>query len=172
MKELRDKIRTVPDFPKEGMQFHDATPLFKDPKALQDAMTYFSIRYKGRKIDKVVAVEGNGFILGATLAYMLGVGFVPVRKPNKLPAETERIDFALEYGTDSLEIHKDSISPGEKVLLVENQLATGNTPRAAIQLIENLGGEIVECAFLMSIDSLNGRDRLRDYNIFTMVDIE
>jgi len=172
MLELKDKIRTINDFPKEGIKFQDITPLLKDPKALNDVMRYFSIRYKGRKIDKVVAVESRGFLFGSTMAYMLGVGFVPIRKPNKLPGETERIDYALEYGTDSLEVHKDALIPGEKVLLVDDLLATGGTARAAIQLVENLGGEIVECAFLIELKSLGGSERLKDYNIFTMLEYE
>jgi adenine phosphoribosyltransferase len=170
MEELRKRVRTVPDFPKEGILYYDVTPLLKDPKALQRIMDYFSIRFKGRKIDKVVGIESRGFIFGATMAYMLGVGFVPIRKPNKLPAETERIDYALEYGTDSLEIHKDSISPGEKILLVDDILATGGTARAAIQLVENLGGEIIECAFLIGVNKLNGKERLKEYNMFTMLE--
>jgi len=130
----------------------------------------FKIRYKGRKIDKVVGIESRGFILGATLAYMLGVGFVPVRKANKLPAHTRRIDYALEYGTDSLEIHTDSILPGERVLLIDDLLATGGTAKATTQLIESLGGIVTECAFLIEISNLKGREKLPDYNIFSLVE--
>lgn len=133
--EIKEKIRLVPDFPKQGVLFRDITTLLKDPNGLRDVMKYFKIRYKGRKIDKVVGIESRGFILGATLAYMLGVGFVPVRKANKLPAHTRRIDYALEYGTDSLEIHTDSILPGERVLLIDDLLATGGTAKATTQLI-------------------------------------
>jgi adenine phosphoribosyltransferase len=172
MIDLNDKIRVIKNYPKEGECHYDITPLLKDPKALQDAIKYFAIRFKGRKIDKVVAIEGHGFTLGATLAYMLGVGFVPIRRPNKLPADIERIDYALEFGTDSLEIHKDALESGEKVLLVNDQLATGGTARAAIQLVENLGGEVIECAFLIGHTNLNGKERLKDYNIFTMLDLE
>ena len=136
--EIKEKIRLVPDFPKQGVLFRDITTLLKDPNGLRDVMKYFKIRYKGRKIDKVVGIESRGFILGATLAYMLGVGFVPVRKANKLPAHTRRIDYALEYGTDSLEIHTDSILPGERVLLIDDLLATGGTAKATTQLIESL----------------------------------
>jgi adenine phosphoribosyltransferase len=171
MRSLKEKIRIVPDFPKDGVIHYDLTPLLLDPKALQDAMRFFAIRYKGRKIDKVVGVESRGFIIGAALAYMLGVGFVPVRKANKLPAETERIDYALEYGTDSLEIHKDAISSGDKVLVVDDILATGGTARATIQLVETLGGSIVECAFLIGCENLQGKEKLREYNIFTMLEM-
>jgi adenine phosphoribosyltransferase len=170
--EIKSKIRTIPDFPKQGVLFRDITTLLKDPNGLRDVMKYFKIRYKGRKIDKVVGVESRGFILGATLAYMLGVGFVPIRKANKLPAHTRRIDYALEYGTDSLEIHTDAIIPGERVLLIDDLLATGGTAKAATQLIESLGGVVAECAFLVELSNLNGREKLQDYNIFSLVDFE
>ncbi|MBS3170595.1 adenine phosphoribosyltransferase [Candidatus Woesearchaeota archaeon] len=168
--EIKEKIRLVPDFPKQGVLFRDITTLLKDPNGLRDVMKYFKIRYKGRKIDKVVGIESRGFILGATLAYMLGVGFVPVRKANKLPAHTRRIDYALEYGTDSLEIHTDSILPGERVLLIDDLLATGGTAKATTQLIESLGGIVTECAFLIEISNLKGREKLPDYNIFSLVE--
>ena len=168
--EIKEKIRLVPDFPKQGVLFRDITTLLKDPNGLRDVMKYFKIRYKGRKIDKVVGIESRGFILGATLAYMLGVGFVPVRKANKLPAHTRRIDYALEYGTDSLEIHTDSILPGERVLLIDDLLATGGTAKATTQLIESLGGIVTECPFLIEISNLKGREKLPDYNIFSLVE--
>jgi len=172
VEEIKSKIRTVPDFPKQGILFRDITTLLKDPNGLRDVMKYFKIRYKGRKIDKVVGVESRGFILGSTLAYMLGVGFVPIRKANKLPAHTRRIDYALEYGTDSLEIHTDAIVPGERVLLIDDLLATGGTAKAATQLIESLGGVVAECAFLIELSNLNGREKLQDYNIFSLIDFE
>ena len=133
-------------------------------------MEYFKIRYKGRKIDKVVGIESRGFILGAAIAYMLGVGFVPVRKPGKLPGEKERVSYALEYGTDALEIHRDAILPGEKVLVVDDLLATGGTAGAACLLVENLGGEVVECAFLIALAQLQGKEKLKEYNIFTLLE--
>ncbi|MBS3162339.1 adenine phosphoribosyltransferase [Candidatus Woesearchaeota archaeon] len=170
VEEIKEKIRLVPDFPKQGILYRDITTLLKDPTGIHDVMQYFKIRYKGRKIDKVVAVESRGFILGAALAYMLGVGFVPIRKANKLPAHTRRIDYALEYGTDSLEIHTDSILPGERVLLIDDLLATGGTAKAATQLIESLGGIVTECAFLIEISNLKGREKLPDYNIFSLVE--
>ena len=170
MDEIKSKIRTVPDFPKPGVLFRDITTLLKDQDGLKDTMKYFNIRYKGRKIDKVVGIESRGFILGATLAYMLGIGFVPVRKANKLPAHTRRIDYALEYGTDTLEIHSDAIIPGERVLLVDDLLATGGTAKAAAQLIESLGGIIVECAFLIELTDLKGKEKLNEYNIFSILE--
>ena len=172
MDSLKAMIRTIPDFPKQGIMFKDITTLLKDPKGLQEAMRYFTIRYKGRKIDKIVGIESRGFILGATLAYMLGIGFVPVRKANKLPAPTKRIDYALEYRTDSLEIHIDSIRAGEKVLLVDDLLATGGTAKAAAELVESLGGVVVECAFLIELSQLKGREKLGDYNIFSLLEYE
>ncbi len=170
VEEIKSKIRTVPDFPKQGILFRDVTTLLKDPLGLRDVMKYFKIRYKGRKIDKIVAIESRGFILGATLAYMLGVGFVPIRKANKLPAHTRRIDYAMEYGSDSLEIHTDSIVPGERVLLIDDVLATGGTCKAATQLIESLGGIVSECAFLIELSNLKGREKLEDYNIFSLIE--
>ncbi len=172
MEEIKSKIRSVPDFPKPGILFRDITTLLKDQDGLKDVMKYFSIRYKGRKIDKIIGIESRGFILGATLAYMLGIGFVPVRKANKLPAHTRRIDYALEYGTDTLEIHSDGIIPGERVLLVDDLLATGGTAKAAAQLVESLGGIIVECAFLIELTDLKGRDKLNEYNIFSLIEFK
>ncbi len=170
MEELKQKIRSVPDFPKQGILFRDITPLLQDPQGLSQVMDYFRIRYKGRRIDKIVAIESRGFILGATLAYMLGVGFVPIRKPHKLPHEKETISYALEYGTDSLEIHRDAILPGEKVLIIDDLLATGGTALAAVQLVEKLGGDVEECAFLISLEDLPGKERLRDYDVFTLIE--
>ena len=160
MENLINKIRTVPDFPKEGINFKDITPLLLDPKSIRNLIRYFEIRYKGRKIDKIAAVESRGFIIGAMLAQTLGKGFIPIRKPNKLPFETERIEYSLEYGTDGLEIHKDSIKPGERILLVDDVLATGGTAKAAAQLVERLGGDLIEIAFMLSINKLNGKRAL------------
>lgn len=172
MEFLKKKIRVVKDFPKQGVQFKDITTLLKDPEAFQEVMKFFRIRYKGRKIDKIAGIESRGFIFAATLAYMLGVGFVPIRKANKLPAATKRIDYTLEYRTDSLEIHIDAITAGEKVLLIDDLLATGGTAKAATELIENLGGVVVECAFLIELNNLNGREKLSDYNIFSLLEFE
>ena len=171
MEQLRNKIRTIPNFPKEGIMYKDITPLLADPKAVERMLTYFNIRYKGRKINKVVGIESRGFIIGTLLAHNLGLGFVPIRKAGKLPAETERIDYTLEYGMDSLEIHKDSIQPGEKVLLVDDALATGGTAKAAVQLIESLGGQVVECSFLLSLEDLQGREKLNGYDVFSLLEM-
>ncbi len=172
MENLLNKIRTVPDFPKDGIMFKDITPLLLDPKSIRNLIRYFEIRYKGRKIDKIAAVESRGFIIGAMLAQSLGKGFIPIRKPNKLPFETERIEYALEYGTDGLEIHKDSIKPGERILLVDDVLATGGTAKAAAQLIERLGGDLIEIAFMLSINNLNGKNQIKEYDSFTLLEFE
>tara|TARA_Y100000310_G_C20679181_1_gene814890 strand:+ start:1737 stop:2252 length:516 start_codon:yes stop_codon:yes gene_type:complete len=171
MEDLRKKIRTVPNFPKEGIMYKDITPLLADPKSIKEMLTYFDIRYRGRKVDKVVGIESRGFIIGSLVANKLGVGFVPVRKAGKLPSETERVDYTLEYGMDSLEIHRDSIQPGEKVLLVDDLLATGGTAKAAVQLIESLGGQVVECSFLINLRDLPGKQKLNAYDIFSLLEM-
>ncbi len=170
MERLKQLIRTIPDFPKEGIMFRDISPLLGNPRGLQDAMKYFEIRYKGRKIDKVAGIESRGFIFGSMLALALNVGFIPIRKPGKLPAEVERVDYSLEYGTDALEMHKDAFNPGENILLVDDLLATGGTARAAIQLIESIGGSVVECAFLVELTDLKGSDKIEGYNKFSMIE--
>ena len=170
MEKLKQLIRTIPDFPKEGIMFRDITPLLLNPRALQDTMKYFEIRYKGRKIDKIAGIESRGFIFGSMLALALNIGFIPIRKPGKLPAEVERVDYSLEYGTDALEMHKDAINPGENILLVDDLLATGGTARAAIQLIESAGGNVVELAFLIELLELNGSEKIEGYNKFCMIE--
>ncbi len=170
MDRLKQLIRTIPDFPQDGIMFRDITPLLGNPKALRDTMKYFEIRYKGRKIDKIAGIESRGFMFGAMLAHQLNIGFIPIRKPGKLPAEVERVDYSLEYGSDALEVHKDAVNPGENVLLVDDLLATGGTARAAIQLIESIGGVVTECAFLIELKDLNGREKIENYNIFSMLE--
>ena len=167
---IKNNIRNIPDFPKMGVSFKDITPLLLDPIATKEVIKYFKIRYKGRKINKIACIESRGFIFGAMLAQALDMGFIPIRKPNKLPPEVERVEYTLEYGTDVLEIRKDSIIPGEKILLVDDVLATGGTARAATQLIERLGGEVLECAFLISLDFLNGKEKLSKHNIFSLIE--
>lgn len=167
---IKSKIRIVPDFPKPGISFKDITPLLLDPTITKEIIKYFKIRYKGRKIDKIAGIESRGFIFGSMLARELNIGFIPIRKPNKLPPEVEKIEYSLEYGVDALEINKSSIIPGEKILLVDDMLATGGTASAASQLIERLGGEVLECAFLMSLDFLNGKDKLTKYDIFSLIE--
>lgn len=166
---LKEYIRSVQDFPKKGIVFRDITTLLKNPAALKEAFEQLYDSTKGLKIDKVVGIESRGFIFGAILAEKLDVGFVPVRKPGKLPAETEKEFYDLEYGQDSIEIHKDAISPGDKVLLHDDLLATGGTAKAAINLIEKLGGEVVQVSFLIELSFLNGREKLKGYNVKSLV---
>lgn len=166
---IQSLIRTIPDYPKPGIQFRDVTTLFKDPKGLQTTIERLRERYADQGIDKVVGVESRGFIVGAPLAYMLGAGFVPARKSGKLPAETIGQDYALEYGHDRLEIHTDAIAPGERVLLVDDLLATGGTAEAAAQLIQRLGGTLVECAFIVDLPDLGGHARLEKSGLAVFV---
>jgi len=172
MEEIKKKIRTIPNFPKEGIMFRDITTLLADPEGLKKTLQYFLIRYKGRKIDKVVGIESRGFIIGGALAYLLNKGFVPVRKKGKLPGETTSITYELEYGTDTLEMHTDSIKPGENILLVDDLIATGGSCKAAADLIERLGGNIVECAFIVDLPDLKGKEKINKYDIFTLVEFE
>ena len=165
---LTSRIRTIPDYPKKGIMFRDITTLLKDPIGLRIAVDQLAARYADMKIDKVAAIESRGFIIGAPLAYLLGVGFVPIRKKGKLPAETVGKDYELEYGIDRVEIHVDAILPGEKVLLVDDLLATGGTAEAAADLIDQIGGEVVECAFVIDLPDIGGNARLQEkgYKVF------
>ena len=166
---IEDKIRTVPDFPKKGIMFRDITTLLKDREAFNYVADKFYERYKDRRIDKVVSVESRGFIFGSVLAYKLGAGFVPIRKPGKLPADVIRQEYQLEYGTDSMEIHKDAIQPGEKVLVHDDLLATGGTVAAACKLIEKLQGKVEGICFLIELTSLNGRKVIPNKDIFSLI---
>ena len=166
---LEDKIRDVPDFPIKGVVFKDITTLLKDPDAYHHAIQVMYERYKNERIDVVVGMESRGFIFAAPMAYLLGAGLVPVRKLGKLPAETVRVDYALEYGTNTLEIHKDAIAPGQRVLVVDDLLATGGTIGATIKLVEMLGGTVVGIAFLIELTFLNGREKLKGYEVFTQI---
>lgn len=157
---IKSRIRTIPHYPKPGIMFRDITTLLKDPIGLRITVEELVRRYENVKIDKVAGIESRGFILGAPLAYALGKGFVPIRKQGKLPAETIGHDYELEYGTDRIEIHTDAIAPGEKVLLVDDLIATGGTAEAACKLIEKIGGKIVECAFVIDLPEVGGRARL------------
>ena len=170
--ELTSTIRSVPDFPKKGIVFRDITTLLKNPQAFNRAIDAFYDRYKSERIAKVVSIESRGFVFGAPLAYRLGAGFVPVRKPKKLPAATLREEYALEYGTDAVEIHTDAIVAGERVLVVDDLLATGGTVLAATKLIERLGGEIVGLAFLIELSFLHARTRLGSYDVYSLIDYE
>lgn len=167
---LKKHIRSIQDFPKKGILFRDITTLLKNPDSFQLAFEELYEQTKDLMIDKVVGIESRGFIFGAMLAQRLNVGFVPVRKPGKLPAETEKEFYDLEYGKDSIEIHKDAIRPGEKVLIHDDLLATGGTAKAAINLVEKLGGEVVQVLFLVELSFLNGREKLKGYNVKALVD--
>ncbi len=171
MDDLKLKIRTIPDYPKPGIQFRDITTLLADPQAFNDVMDRFVKRYQDEQIDLVVGIESRGFILGAPLALRLGKGFVPVRKEGKLPGPTYGVDYDLEYGTDRVEVHKDAIPPGSKVLMVDDLLATGGTIGGSSRLIEKAGGIIVGYAFLIELVDLKGRNNL-DHPIFSLVTFE
>jgi len=166
---LKKKIRNIPDFPQKGIIFRDIAPLLEDKEALRDMARKLAEKFRGQKIDKVVGIDARGFILAGILADRLGAGMVMVRKKGKLPSKTESEEFDLEYGKAVLEIHKDSIQPGEKVLLVDDVLATGGTMAAAAKLVERLKGKIIGVAFLIILDYLPGRERLKDYNLFSLV---
>jgi len=169
---LKEKIRTVPNWPIKGVMFRDITTLLQDPQAFRAACDAFYNRYKGMQIDKVVGIDARGFVFGAVLAYKLNVGFIPVRKKGKLPAETICESYSLEYGTDVLEMHADAIHTGERVLVVDDLIATGGTIAATIKLVENLGGEVVECVFLVELPDMQGREKIKDYRIFTLIEFE
>lgn len=171
---IRSKIRTVPHYPKQGIMFKDITTLLKDPVGFKLTINELAHRYAGVKIDKVAGIESRGFILGAPLAYLLDVGFVPIRKKGKLPAETIGHDYELEYGTDRIEIHVDAISPGENVLLVDDLIATGGTAEAAVKLIKSVGGELVECCFVIDLPDLGGSKKLKGhgYKVFSLCEFE
>jgi len=169
---IKNLIRTVPDFPKKGIMFRDVTTLLKDAEGFRQTIDLFYNRYSSFKIDKIVGIESRGFILAGALAYKMGKGFIPVRKPGKLPAEKERVEYQLEYGKDVLEIHKDAILPGENVLIVDDLLATGGTASAAITLVERLGGKVVECAFIVDLPALKGKEKLSNYNVFNLIEFE
>lgn len=166
---LKDKLREVPNFPKEGIVFIDITTLIKDGVAFRHAIDALTERYRNKRIDMVVAVEARGFLFGAPLAYNLGTGIVPVRKEGKLPSEILRAEYALEYGNNVVEMHSDGISPGQRVLVVDDLLATGGTAVATVQLVERLGGEVVSLAFLVELSFLSGRDKLEGYEVYSLV---
>lgn len=167
--DLASKIRDIPDFPKEGIVFKDITPLLQDPESLRFAVDQLAEFGVGKKIDLVVGAEARGFLLGATLAYTLGAGFIPARKPGKLPFLTVAAEYELEYGTDSLEVHNDAIVPGTRVLVHDDLLATGGTARAKCDLVERLGGEVVGVSFIVELEFLKGREKLKEYDILSLV---
>ncbi len=168
-KNLKQYIRSVPNFPRQGIVFRDITTLLKDRNALKTVSDIFYEKYQNQRIEKVVSIESRGFILGSILAYRLGAGFVPIRKPGKLPADRVQEEYELEYGKDSLEVHRDAIGLGERILLHDDLLATGGTSAAAGKLVEQLGGTIVGFAFLIELAFLKGRDRLKGYDVFSII---
>jgi adenine phosphoribosyltransferase len=171
---IKSRIRTVPHYPKQGVMFRDITTLIKDPIGFRVTINELLNRYSDTKIDRIAGIEARGFIVGAALAYQLGLGFVPIRKKGKLPAETVGHDYDLEYGTDRIEMHVDSVSKGEHILLVDDLIATGGTAEAACKLIESMGGKIVECCFVIDLPDLGGRKRLEKmgHKVFAMCDFE
>ena len=166
--QLKRLIRDIPDFPKPGINFKDLTPMLRDPASFGKAVDLMAARYVGKKIDVVVGVEARGFVIGAALAYRLGAGVILIRKPGKLPYKTHRTIYELEYGTDTLEIHQDSITPGQRVVIADDLLATGGTMNAAIRLVEQQGGSIVECAFLVELLFLKGREKV-NHPVFSLI---
>jgi adenine phosphoribosyltransferase len=169
MENLKKLIREVPDFPKPGILFYDITTLLKDSSGLKAVIDALKDRYGRSRVDLVLGVEARGFIFAPALAYALGAGFIPVRKPKKLPAATVREEYQLEYGTDSLEIHKDAIQPGQNVLIVDDLLATGGTAAAVARLVEKLGGKVTGLGFVVELDFLKGREKLAGYDVFSLL---
>lgn len=166
---LKDYIASIPDFPQEGILFRDITPLMADGEAFHEACDKLIDFAKEINAQVVAGPESRGFIFGCPVAYELKIGFVPVRKPNKLPRKTISYKYDLEYGSNELHMHADSIKPGQKVLIIDDLLATGGTVEATIKMVEQLGGEVVGCAFLIELEDLGGREKLKDYNVFTLL---
>ena len=169
MDEFKKLIREVPDFPKPGILFYDITTLLKDKSGFKRIIDAMSEKVSSHKPDLILGIEARGFIFAPALAYNLGAGFVPVRKPKKLPAETERVTYDLEYGTDTLEIHKDAVKPGSRVVIADDLLATGGTAAAAVRLAEKLGGKVVGVTFVIELEFLKGRDRLAGYDVVSLI---
>src|SRR5580692_11094938 len=166
---LKSLIREVPDFPKAGVNFYDVTTLLQNPAGLRAVIDDLSAAHKGKGVEIVAGIEARGFIFAPAVAYALDAGFVPIRKPKKLPAPTERVEYELEYGTDVLEIHKDAIVPGQKVLIVDDVLATGGTAKAVTHLVEKLGGNLVGLSFVIELDFLKGRDKLPGHKVNSLL---
>lgn len=169
MNHLKELIREVPDYPKPGILFYDLTTLLRNPAGFHSLVDALCIHYEGQHVDAVVGIEARGFILAPALAYRLGAGFVPVRKPKKLPAKTVSVTYDLEYGTDTLEIHDDAIKPGARILISDDLLATGGTAAATVALVRKLGGNVVGASFAVELTFLNGRKKLPGIDVFTMI---
>jgi adenine phosphoribosyltransferase len=172
MNELKKLIREVPDWPKPGILFYDLTTLLKDKQGFRTLIDRLCEHYQGKPVDIVAGVEARGFIFAPALAYRLGAGFVPVRKPKKLPAKTSRVTYDLEYGTDALEIHEDAVRPGQKVLVCDDLLATGGTAAATVRLVQQLGGEVIGAGFAVELSFLNGRAKLPGIDVFALIDYD
>lgn len=170
--QLKNLIREVPDFPKKGILFYDITTLLRDKTGFAQLIDLFSEHYIGKQIDLILGMEARGFIFGPALAYRLNAGFVPVRKPGKLPAATARVEYELEYGSNALEVHKDAIEKGQRVLIVDDLLATGGTAEATAKLAASLGAEIAGLAFVVELDFLKGREKLKSYPVFSLLHYE
>jgi len=166
---LKELVRDIPDFPKKGIVFKDITPLLQNPSSLKEIVDKISDHYADQKVDVIVGAEARGFLFGPAVAIKLNAGFVPVRKPGKLPYETASMTYELEYGTDTLEIHKDAVKTGDNVLMLDDLLATGGTMSASCKLVESLGGKITGCAFLIELGFLNGKDMLSKYDVFSLI---
>ena len=171
---IKSKIRTIKNYPIDGVMFRDITTLFKDSEGLREAINIFAERYQDMKIDKIASIESRGFLIGAPLAYLLNVGLVLIRKPGKLPAETIKQDYKLEYGSDQIEIHIDSIKEGERVLIVDDLIATGGTVEAAVKLIQKMKGEVLECCFIINLPDIGGSRKLESMgqNVFSLCEFE
>ena len=169
MDDLKKLIREVPDYPKPGILYYDLTTILKDKQGFHNLVDQLCAHYDGRKIDVVAGIEARGFIFAPALAYRLGAGFVPVRKPKKLPAKTRAVSYALEYGTDSLELHEDAITPGDRVIICDDLLATGGTAAAAAKLVQELGGKVEGLAFAVELTFLNGRKKIAGFDVFALI---
>ena len=172
MSKIKDSIRSIPDWPIPGVMFRDITTLLQDPEAFRESCDVLYNRYKDAGLDKVVAIDARGLVFGAVLAYKLNIGFVPVRKIGKLPHKTIQASYALEYGESAVEIHEDSIKKGEKVIIVDDLVATGGTLAAAVELVEKLGGDIVELACVIELPDLGGREKVKGHKLFSMIEFE
>lgn len=169
MQRLEEKIRAIPDFPEPGIVFRDITPLVADPSALQLAVYQLLQPFLGESINAVAGMEARGFIFGSLVAWELGVGFIPLRKPGKLPYDVQSASYTLEYGSAALEVHIDALNKGDRILLIDDLIATGGTARASCQLVEELGGEIAGCAFVIELDALHGREKLSKYRVHSLL---
>lgn len=172
LSQLKDTIRSIPDWPIKGVIFRDITTLMQDPDAYREACDLFYDRYKDRDIDKIVGIDARGFVFGAVLAYKLGIGFIPVRKKGKLPYTTIQETYSLEYGEDTLEIHKDALQKGDRVVVIDDLIATGGTIGATVNLVRKLGAEVLECAFIVELPDLKGREKISGCEVYAMMEFE